>query len=295
MVRHEAGWSGRLKCATTACAWLALLLTGCVAGTRGGPIYPENTKAEGVRYFLPAMYLVVQQTPEGILSTSFEVLADSSQEYYVEPFIILAKQNVDITLNPDGTLQSFKLEQDGTPVSAAVVAAMKDISLKKLDLEQAAAEAKAKAGGKGASERPESRRSNVWVFQVRGRTATRITAVPPAVAVPPQPPSPGGSGASGAVEGKFTITIGGDAGGVPADSKLTVDKDVTQHSYVVTYRGHPFSPEDITSGRVVVRNVKPGKVTVEGGKLHIRADDIEGDDASVEYLGERTAPLKKSF
>jgi len=278
---------------------LALLLTGCVAGTRGGPIYSNNAKAQGIRYFLPAMYLVVQQAPEGTLSTSFEVLADSSQGYYVEPFIVLAKQNVDITLNPDGTLQSFKLEQDGTPVSAAVVTALKDISLKKLELEQAAAEAK--AGATSASARSErdlesTRRSKIWVFQVSGSTATRITAAPPSVVVPPKPPSPGGSGPSGAIEGKFTVTIGGDAAGAPkADPKLSVDKDAVQRRYVVAYRGYSFSPEDVTSGRVAVRNVKPGKVTVAGGKLYIRADDIEGEDASVEYQGERTAPLKKSF
>jgi hypothetical protein len=191
-------------------AAIAVLLTGCVAGTRGGPIYGDNTAAQGIRYFLPAMYLVVQQTQEGTISASFEVIADSSQAYYVEPFVVLAKQDVDITLNADGTLQSFKLEQDGTPVSAALVAAVKDISLKKLELEQAAAEAKAADGARAQDKEDGARamrHSNIWIFQVSGATATRM-AVNSSVVVPPKPPSAGTTAPSGTVEGKFKIKIG---------------------------------------------------------------------------------------
>jgi len=207
MVSGARTWRRGLTAPRSGIAILALLLTGCVAGTRGGPVYASNANAAGIRYFLPAMYLVVQQSPEGTLSTSFEVLADSSQTYYVEPFIVLATQKADITLNLDGTLQSFKLEQDGTPVSAAVVGAVKDISLKKLELEQAAAEAKP-AGGRAEGDARTIRRSRIWIFQISGKTANPVASVNSLV--PPKPASSGATTPTGAIEGKFTITIDGE-------------------------------------------------------------------------------------
>lgn len=189
---------------------LATLLAGCYAGTHGGPIH-STPHAKGIRYFLPSMYLVVQQDPAGTLTASFEVMADSSKEYYVEPFIILARQNVDIILNADGTLQSFKLEQDGTPVSTAVVAAVKDVALKKLDLEQAAAGRAARAAppARADGDRVPARVSRVWMFRIDGRRATlaegRAVPVPEPAEIPPAP--------TGTIDGTFSITIDGGAAG----------------------------------------------------------------------------------
>lgn len=291
MIR-ETERMGRQMVAPAAMIILALMLTGCVAGTRGGPIPSNSAKLAGIRYFLPALYLVVQQTPEGALSASFEVLADSSQAYFVEPYIILAKQNIDITLNGDGTLQSFKLEQDGTPVSAAIVAAVKDISLKKFELEKAAAEAR--SGTPSASVQDDGgRASKMWVFQVNGGTATRLTGVPQTVAVPSKPTSEG-SGATGAIEGKFSVTIGGSAAGSPVrEKKLSADRTTApDKAWLVAYKGHPFTEEDVKDRRVEIHNVKPEHVKIEKGVLRLSIGGIEGDGATVKYEGESVGPLK---
>ena len=281
MVRGGAGGYAKRNLAWAGIALLVVVLSsGCVAGTRGGPVQGRHANAAGLRYYLPALYLVVQQTPEGVLSTSFEVMADSSQEYYVEPFVILAKQTV--TFKPkDGMLQSFKLEQDSTAVSTALVSALKDIEVKRFEIDKAKREAEAAAAAASArparSERDGNagRQSSIWVFQISGRQATRVAAIPSMVGVPPKP-----------AEAATTPT---------PDPKFGVDKDADNRRYVVSFKGHEFTQADITAKRVTFTNVKSDTVTIlEKGKLGIPSDAIEGDGAVVEYEGQRTDhPMKK--
>ena len=150
---------------------IPILLSGCIAGVRAGQVTPDNEGVEGLRYFLPAQYLVIEQTSDGQWDARFQSVVDRSREYYVQPYAYLGSGKTTVQFNDDGTLKSFKLVADTTGVPAEVITAVKDVQLKREELAQAEIEAKAKAGFP-ATKPPigESARSprEIFLFRIDG-------------------------------------------------------------------------------------------------------------------------------
>jgi hypothetical protein len=170
-----------------ACVMLLCLLavvSGCQTFISAKEATGANADAEGLRYYLPAPYLIIEQAADAKWDARLELGVDRSREFYVQPKAIFAKVNTIISFNDDGTLKSFKLDADSTAVPSAVVAAAKDVELKRLELEKAALDEAQKKkdekkGGTGA------------LVNVAGARAFRIYRVEGerVVGNPPQEPT----------------------------------------------------------------------------------------------------------
>ena len=106
----------------------------------------------GLRYFLTTPYLIIEEQPQGRWAARLELGVDRSREFAVQPHVILASSTATIEFHPNGTLKSFKLEQDTTKIPEAVVDALKSIQLKRIELEQAALDRKLKEAEEKAEE-----------------------------------------------------------------------------------------------------------------------------------------------
>jgi hypothetical protein len=129
-------------------ALLATALTsgGCMTRVTAREVTSDDDD-HGLRYFLPAPYLVIREGPNKHWDAEIKMGVDRSREFYVQPNAVFAAANTEITFNDDGTLKSFKLNGDSTTVPAAVVAALKDIELEKLRLQKEAMENQPPADG----------------------------------------------------------------------------------------------------------------------------------------------------
>ena len=199
---------------------------GCYAGVnaREATVSPaprevlgEGTKQDpppGLRYFLTAPYLIIEEQPQGRWAARLELGVDRSREFAVQPYAILASSTATILFHTNGTLKSFKLEQDTTKIPEAVVDALKAVQLKRIELEQAALDRQLKEAeeGKAALLRdgaappvdPEDRR--VLVYRVVGSEVSpmRVDArvkVPKAEAAPTSGRADGLSGLAMKIEG----------------------------------------------------------------------------------------------
>jgi hypothetical protein len=183
---------------------LSLLMfgvTGCYAGVRGGEATKDDVK--GLRYFLAAPFLIIEEQPNDRWTARIELGADRSREFAIQPWTVLASSTANVEFHPDGTLKSFKLEQDTTKVPEAVVNALKDVQLKRIELEQADLERRleeakktdAKREGEGEV-RGEARR--VYVYKVHGTTLVpKAGQVVVRVPAPEAPARIGGGGGAG--------------------------------------------------------------------------------------------------
>src|SRR5690349_8485967 len=122
-------------------ALIAAGLSGCVAGIHAGEV-TKGQSPDGLRYFLPSRYLVIQQTGDGQWDASIQSAVDRSREYYVQPFAILSSGAATVEFNDDGTIKSFKLVGDATAVPAAAIDAAKQIELEREKLLQEEIDAK---------------------------------------------------------------------------------------------------------------------------------------------------------
>jgi hypothetical protein len=147
--------------ASTHLLLLGLLISsatsGCIAGIRAGEV-PKNRPAgattEGLRYFLPAQYFVIEQIADGQWDARFQSVVDRSHEYYVQPYAYLSSGKARVEFNDDGTLKSFRLEADATAVPDAAITAIKDVQLKREELKRAELDARAKAGAGFTATKP---------------------------------------------------------------------------------------------------------------------------------------------
>jgi hypothetical protein len=263
-------------------------LTGCYAGIRANEVSSSSdTAAQGIRYHLPAPYLIVERTAKGQVDAKVEYLADRSRVFYVAPYVIFATQKADIELNTDGTLKSFKLEQDSTPVSAAVVQGVKDVAIKKLDLEKADAEERAKRAT-SASERTDDKNAKTWVFALKGPEAvpmgSRELKLPPAADT--------GTGApSGSIEGTFTATIGSaPAPRSSGDPKLTALPVGSTGNISVSHADHRFTKDDLDKGAVILEGVPQEAASADGkGNIIIKGEAIPAAGGKLKFRGEEVA------
>lgn len=202
-----------------ASALMGLVLNGCYAGIKAYPVSAEKS-GDGIRYFLPAPYLVVERTTAGdkfLWDARFETLPDTSRVFTVQPYTFFAKQEATVELNPDGTLKSVVLTQDSTPISAAVVEAVKQVWTKKLELEKAAAEAERTAA---VSRKDEAVEKLIWVLRIKGTTLEAMQPKGIDLRFPRLKPS--GAEPSGKLEGTFSIPVG--AGKIEGVDKNKADQ-----------------------------------------------------------------------
>ena len=131
----------------------------------------DDPKAEGLRYFLPAPYLIVEESSGNRWDARLELAVDRSREYAVQPRTYFATSNAEVSFNSDGTLKSFKLTQDSTTVPEAMINALKDIGTKTLDLQQSTTSPPPKGqggAGKGAKASAEQASLHAYVFRIDG-------------------------------------------------------------------------------------------------------------------------------
>jgi hypothetical protein len=164
----------------------ALTLSGCIAGITAGELTPANDSPDGLRYFLPATYFVVEQTAQGQWDAHLQAVVDRSREFYVQPYAYLASGKTTVEFHPDGTLKSFRLESDSTAVPEAAINAVKDIQLKREELKREEIARRASAGftakdkqvmsrgDEGAGDRP------VFIYKLDGDKLTGVGAPPQA-------------------------------------------------------------------------------------------------------------------
>lgn len=186
MSRTRGGCPSR---AERRCSWamllvLPLLLSGCIAGVKAGQVSADNADVGGLRYFLPAQYLVIEQTADGQWDAHFQSVVDRSREYFIQPYVYLGSGKATATFNDDGTLKSFKLVSDTTGVPAEVITAVKDVQLKREELTRTGIEAKKeKDAGFSAVKPPiasaESHR-DVYLFRIDGDKLHGVTQTPAA-------------------------------------------------------------------------------------------------------------------
>lgn len=271
----------------TLLCFTASLLSGCYAGIRAGEVETGTKSVEGLRYFLPAPYLIVEKTAKGQVDASIQYLADRSRVFYVDPIVVLASQKAEIELNPDGTLKSFKLEQDATPVSTAVVEGVRDVAVKKLDLEKTAAEERAKRAASG-SERLDDKKAQVWIFALKGSVADLIQSSE--LSLPPAADGGGGAAPTGKIEGTFSGTVEASKRSA-AEPKLTALHRPSTKDVSISHADHKFTEADL-QGPVTVEGLPPNAITVVDGNLIVKDSDIPTTGAKVKFRSEEVILAK---
>ncbi|WP_395753799.1 hypothetical protein [Prosthecobacter sp.] len=103
---------------------LAVVLTGC-AGLNVRSL-PEgaDTKADGIRYYEAANFLLVYSDGAGSVRTEVIVLPDTTRKMVAKPHTFLAKNKQTLTFI-DGMMTQSEAEVDSTGVPSAMIAAIK--------------------------------------------------------------------------------------------------------------------------------------------------------------------------
>jgi hypothetical protein len=109
-----------------------VLTAACVSGCAGVhfktiPSYPNataaqtaDTKADGIRYYEQAPFLLVYTDGKGGLKTQFLYLPDTSRKKVLDPYAWLANNNITLSFNK-GMLTGNKIVVDETVVPKAVI------------------------------------------------------------------------------------------------------------------------------------------------------------------------------
>jgi len=121
---------------TLVCASAAI--SGCYTGIHSQQLTGETDDVKGLRYYLPAPLLVVDEIAPGKYDARVEFSIDRSKVFSVQPTQYMATSSATIEFNDDGTVKSFQLDQDSSDIPAAFVEGLRDLELKKLELEKAA-------------------------------------------------------------------------------------------------------------------------------------------------------------
>jgi hypothetical protein len=100
---------------------IAFLFSGC-AGYSAAPIYDveSDEKADGVRYYEPALYLLVYSDGRGNLTSQILTMPDTSKKMVVNLHAFAAKNNSTLTFN-NGILTSSKMELDSTAIPSKII------------------------------------------------------------------------------------------------------------------------------------------------------------------------------
>lgn len=260
------------------------LTTGCYTGIVAKEV-PHEDVQDGMRYYLPAPYLVITELPKKRWDAQVKFMLDRSKVFTVQPTSHMAKASATIEMNADGTMKSFQLNQHSGDVPEAFITGMKDLTVKALEIEEARykpseeeAEDEETGGGpdsaaktKGAAP-TEPRR--VYVCKIEGAKPIEGGCSPLAVLeLPPAEP-----------------------GALKVEIKLTEDK-----ADVVLSRKKPFGSNEIRdlvflkTGKKAVTEpdltVLRAAVRLHDGKFLIKKKDLDAKKVVTIVMGDQTLDI----
>jgi hypothetical protein len=116
-------------------ATLALLLVGCTTTMNVRKVKDADT-TEGVRYYLPKPYLLVQPAPDGTITVSTVFLPDKDRQYAVQTRTTLGKFKLTMNLSDEGFLNEFGWKPDGTELAKAAAEQAGTVAKARIDARQ---------------------------------------------------------------------------------------------------------------------------------------------------------------
>jgi len=155
--------------------FMILSLVGCATGITAKQC--ENGCESGLVYYLPAPYLVIEELPGDKWNAKIEYMTDTSREFSVQPYQIMASSTSFIEFNSDGTLKKFQLDGDATEIPQAVVEGIKEVGLKQLELEKAATDRKlqeAKESSAKGDNGIKGDQRHISIYKVEGSSLNKL-------------------------------------------------------------------------------------------------------------------------
>ena len=116
-------------------ATLATLLVGCTTTMNVDKVKDTDT-TEGVRYYLPKPYLLVQPAPDGTITVSTVFLPDKDRQYAVQTRTTLGKFKLTMNLSDEGFLTDFGWKPDGTELAKAAAEQAGTVAKARIDARQ---------------------------------------------------------------------------------------------------------------------------------------------------------------
>ena len=116
-------------------ATLATLLVGCTTTMNVRKVKDTDT-TEGVRYYLPKPYLLVQPAPDGTITVSTVFLPDKDRQYAVQTRTTLGKFKLTMNLSDEGFLNEFGWKPDGTELTKAAAEQAGTVAKARIDARQ---------------------------------------------------------------------------------------------------------------------------------------------------------------
>ena len=263
------------------------------AGKKTGR-FLDNSQTEGLRYFLPAPVLVVEQIDKGKYDARVEFTVDHSRVFAVQPTETLASSTATIEFYPDGTLKNFQLNQDSTEVPAAVVKGLQDLETKKLDLQKAAidkaAEASAARIEKGPLPAAPEGARKVCVYRIDGPKLT---------------PAPDLDGNCNALKVLPEEPAGQGEGLAAKASKLSATLSPDRSTVVIAFAGRELGTNDANDivfmkGKIALQKeadqaaLRGALLTGAGGTLVIRSQLLRDHGVTRLRFGKDYASVPKS-
>jgi hypothetical protein len=137
-----------LRVVSAAGASLCLILSAC-AGLTAREIdrtitsgERSDAQARGIRYFLPAPYILVYSNGPGRLAAQFVVMPDLDRTMSVDPYSILASNKSKLSFQ-NGMLTSGSSVADATVIPTAVIEALKTAALARAGMDMPAGDTRA--------------------------------------------------------------------------------------------------------------------------------------------------------
>jgi hypothetical protein len=139
-----------LKALSAAACLLCVGLAAC-AGLAAREVDTTNTvrarsdeNLRGIRYYLPAPYILVYSNGPGRLAAEYLVMPDLDRTMSVDPYSILASNKSKLTFQ-NGMLTSGASNADATVIPMAVIEALKTAAIARANLDSASTGAETRA------------------------------------------------------------------------------------------------------------------------------------------------------
>ena len=116
----------------------ALTLTGCISSVTVKQIARNDVTTRGLRYSLPATFLLVQPQADGTATYNWVYLPDPDKTYVIQKTSFLAKFTLDVATS-NGLLTSVEAQGDSTGVAAKLFDAAQSVYSAKVGADAKAA------------------------------------------------------------------------------------------------------------------------------------------------------------
>lgn len=286
-----------MTCFYRHCIFGALMLLaamnglGCISTITAHQV-TDDSNEDGLRYYLPAPYLIVEQATNGQWDASLQLGVDRSRSFTVDPKTYLATSTATVSFNTDGTLKSFSLSQDATTVSSAVVTALQTIGTKVIDAQAAntpkpggtTTTPKAKEGAADAAPEPAPNSSCVQasVYRIAGTELIPVTPSPLQFGFPTV--SAGGSPAAAASAAlKVQVDPTGDYQIARSDGQAMTQEDVNRLTFFISEGAKrvPLPADQAAALR--------GKASLKDGAVTLLKKDAQDAQVQAVALGDSTS------